>query len=287
MNVFLSAVIVLVLTFTQHTMTTPMQMQSSAEHAYANISRVVVIADIHSDLVRFKTILQNAKIIDSNGNWIAEKNTLLVQLGDQIDRKHIDADDISNKHHFRLTRYTDSLQKLALQKNSDFISLVGNHELMNIGKIKNKLDVRYIISQRPVVAIVGNYLFCHGGFHLEHYKLLQSFHKNIRDLNEIWYKYVYDINLTSDETFLLNALILDTENSILYTRKTADKNDNNNLFRHLDLEYMFVGHSETENIFLKNKVWHLDQVLRPAFDERIYTYIDIIDGNITINSLQY
>jgi hypothetical protein len=282
MNVFLSTAFFLVITFTQHTTSIPIQTQS-----YANISRVVIIADIHSDLTRFKAILQNAKVIDANDNWIAEKNTLLVQLGDQIDRKHIDADDISNKHHFLLTRYTDNLQKLALQKGSDFISLIGNHELMNIGKIKNKLDIRYIIGRRPVVSIVDNYLFCHGGFHLEHYKLLQSFHKNIGDLNEIWYKYVYDINLTSDETFLLNALILDTENSILYTRKTADMYDTNILFNHLDLEYMFVGHSETENIYLKNKVWHLDQVLRSAFDDRIYTYMTIVDGNMTINSLQY
>jgi hypothetical protein len=283
MNAFISAAVFLLLTFTQqHTTSAPIQTQS-----YANISRIVIIADIHSDLTRFKAILQNAKVIDANGDWIAEKNTLLVQLGDQIDRKHIDNDDISSKHHFLLTRYTNNLQKLALQKGSDFISLIGNHELMNIAKIKNKLDIRYIIGRRPVVAIVNNYLFCHGGFHLEHNKLLQSFHKNIRDLNEIWYKYVYDINLTSDETVLLNALILDTENSILYTRKTADMYDTNILFNHLDLEYMFVGHSETENIYLKNKVWHLDQVLRSAFDDRIYTYMTIVDGNMTINSLQY
>lgn len=259
----------------------------TAEHTYVNISRIVIIADIHDDLDRFKTILQNARIIDKNNDWIALPNTLVIQLGDQIDRKHIDDDDISNKHHFRMTRYTDYLQTVASQKGSDFISLIGNHELMNIEKIKNKLDIRYIISKRPIVAIVDNYLFCHGGFHLEHYRLLKSFHKNIRDLNEIWYKYVYDIHLTSEEILILNALILDTENSILYTRKTADKYDNNNLFRHLDLEYMFVGHSETDNIYLKNKVWHLDQVLRAAFDKEIYTYLDITDGNITVKNLKY
>lgn len=259
----------------------------TTEHTYVNISRLVIIADIHDDLSRFRTILQNAKIIDKNNNWITPPNTLVVQLGDQIDRKHIDDDDINNKHHFRMIRYTDFLQTLASQKGCIFISMIGNHELMNIEKIKNKLDIRYIISQRPIVAIVDNYLFCHGGFHLEHYLMLKSFHKNIQDLNDIWYKYVYDMDLTTDETQLLNALILDTENSILYTRKTADKYDNDNLFRHLNLEYMFVGHSETKHIYLKNKVWHLDQVLRTAFDAKTYTYIDIVDGNITVKNLKY
>lgn len=257
------------------------------EHTYVNVSRLVIIADIHDDLDRFRTILQNARIIDKTNEWVAEKNTLVVQLGDQIDRKHIDDDDITNKHHFRMIRYTDYLQTQAIQKGSDFLSLIGNHELMNIAKIKNKLDIRYIVSKRPIVAIVDNYLFCHGGFHLDHYRLLKSYHKNIRDLNEIWYKYVYNMNLTTDETHILNALILDTENSVLYTRKTADKYDNNNLFRHLDLDYMFVGHSETQNIYLKNKVWHLDQVLRTAFDDRLYTYLDIINGNITVKTLRY
>jgi hypothetical protein len=38
----------------------------TAEHTYVNISRIVIIADIHDDLDRFKTILQNARIIDKN-----------------------------------------------------------------------------------------------------------------------------------------------------------------------------------------------------------------------------
>jgi hypothetical protein len=50
---------------------------------------------------------------------------------------------------------------------------------------------------------------------------------------------------------------------------------------------MFVGHSETKHIYLKNKVWHLDQVLRTAFDAKTYTYIDIVDGNITVKNLKY
>ena len=252
---------------------------------YYNISRIVVVADVHDDLNRFQNILIDAKIIDNDNQWIAEKNTIVVQLGDQIDRKSMDNDDIPNKHHFRVIKYTDQLKQNAQAKGSDFVSMVGNHELMNIDKIRKKQDILEIVSRRPIVSLIDNYLFCHGGLKLYHYRMLKSYHKNLKDLNEIWYKYLNNIELTNEEIEILNVLILDKNDSILYTRNLGDKYDNSRLFRALDVEYMFVGHSETENIFLKDKVWHLDQMLRYAFDDKIYNYIEIQDGNITVRSL--
>jgi len=252
---------------------------------YYNISRIVVIADVHDDLYRFQNILIDAKIIDDKNQWIAEANTVVIQLGDQIDRKSMDNDDIPNKHHFRVIKYTDQLKKNAQNKGSDFVSLVGNHELMNIDKIRKKEDILDIVSRRPVIMMIDNYLFCHGGFKLNHYRILKTYHKHLIDINEIWFKYLNQIELSDNEIDILNALILDKDDSILYTRNLGDKYDNSKLFRTLDIDYMFVGHSETDNIYLKDKVWHLDQMLRHAFDDKIYNYVEIEDGNITIKSL--
>lgn len=251
--------------------------------SYTNVSkRIVIIADIHSDYDRFNNILQNAKILDKNNKWIAE-NILLVQLGDQIDRKAIDKYDISNKHHFRLTYYTDYLKKEAKKYNSDIVSLIGNHELMNIDKIRNKEAVKNIIADRPVLFKFYKYLFCHGGYTKSHYDMLNTFKKDIEDINIIWNKYVMDIDLSAIETEILNYLILNTTDSILYIRKDLDTKD---LLHNLDIEYMFVGHNETKNIHLKNKVWYLDQMLKTAFDNSNYNYLEIIDDTIFVRSLK-
>jgi hypothetical protein len=252
-----------------------------------NISRIVVIADIHNDLDRFKTILQNAKIIDKNDVWISKPNTLVVQLGDQIDRKSIDNDDITDNHNYRLIRYTERLRDIAYEKDSYFISMIGNHELNKMDKIRNKKDLNEIISRRPIVFTIGRYIFCHGGFQMEHHKILKLYDKSIKDLNEIWYKYVNLMMLTDDEKYILNSLILDQQNSILYTRKIADKTENIHLFNELDIDYMFVGHTTTKHIFVRNNVWYLDQLLREAFDDKIYTYIEIEDEKIKIKGISY
>lgn len=248
------------------------------------INRIVIIADIHSDYNRFNEILQNADILDSNNKWIAQKYTLVIQLGDQIDRKSIDKDDITDKHHFALTYYTDYLKKEARKYDSDVISIIGNHELMNIEKIKEKKIIRNIIAYRPIIFNFYKYIFCHGGFTKAHYDFLQEFNMSIYDINIIWKKYVMDMVLSSIETKALNYLILNTTDSILYIRKNLDTKE---LLKDLDIEYMFVGHNETDHIHLKNKVWYLDQMLKTSFDNKDYNYIEIINDTIYIRNLDY
>ena len=46
--------------------------------------KILIIGDIHGDLKRLKNILINDNIINNNLQWIAY-NTIVIQLGDQID----------------------------------------------------------------------------------------------------------------------------------------------------------------------------------------------------------
>lgn len=248
--------------------------------------KIVVIGDVHSDIYRFKQILQEANIVDATDNWIAPPNTTVVQLGDQIDPKLPDKDDINDNHHFKMIYYTDKLQKLAQENNGKFISMIGNHELMNIEKIKNKPRLRDIIAARSVIlSDIPNYLFCHGGFRKRHYYLLHIYNKTMKDVNAIWYKYLYDIPLTLTEELILDNLILDVDNSILYSRIADNKEDINLLFNLLNVDYMFVGHTVADAIHMKDKIWYLDLYLRDAFENNMYNYIIIEDGDIKINHL--
>ncbi len=243
------------------------------------ISKIIVIADVHGDLARFRTILQDARILNSQDKWIAEPNTVVVQLGDQIDPKY----PVNDSHHFRLTYFTHHLQKMAKANYGDFISIIGNHELMNIEKIKNKPELCSIIASRPIILKLDNYLFCHGMFTKRHYYLLDIYNQSIENVNNIWKKYVNDIPITLlNEEIILNNLILDTENSILYTRVADSKIDINKLFNLLSIEYMFVGHTISEHIHLKDKVWYMDLLLQNAFNSKSYNYVIIKDGDIII-----
>ena len=246
---------------------------------------MIIIADVHGDIPRLKTILQDANVIDVYDNWVAPENTIVIQLGDQIDPKDIDNNDIPKNHHFAMLYYTHGLQIQARDKGSDFISHIGNHELKNIDKIKKKIRIREIIAFRPIVSIMNGYLFCHGGFKMHHLHMLNMYNMTIDNVNDIWFKYVLDLQMSPNEVNVLNTLILDTIDSILYTRTLDDKNTINKLLDMMGLEYMFVGHTETTKVYVKYKVWHLDLVLKAAFDSNGYNYIQIIDDNIIIKPL--
>lgn len=250
----------------------------------SNASSIIIIADIHGDIFRFKNILRDANILDINDRWIAEPRTIVIQLGDQIDPKPQDANDIDDKHHFKMIYFTNSLQKIAATNDCQFISLIGNHELYNIDKIKHKPYLRDIIAHRHVLLYSSKYIFCHGGFKKEHYGLLDMYNKTLDDINNIWSKYVYNIPMTFVEDIILRYLILDIENSILFTR-TPDI-DAEKLFHILDIDYMFVGHSTVQSITLKNKVWFLDMYLKDAFDNQVYNYLTISNDTIHIKSLE-
>jgi hypothetical protein len=90
---------------------------------------VVAIGDVHGDFDDFVAILQRVGIIDVQHHWIAGK-TVLVQVGDLLDRgpKPRPVMDLMM-----------SLEKEAPQAGGRVVSLLGNHEMMNIMG-----DLRYV-----------------------------------------------------------------------------------------------------------------------------------------------
>ena len=105
------------------------------------VKRIIAIGDIHGDLNLAIRSFKLAKLIDDNYNWIANpKNTIVVQVGDQIDscrpiagsydchstKKADDkAEDIS------VLIFFNKMHQKALIHGGAVYSLLGNHELMN------------------------------------------------------------------------------------------------------------------------------------------------------------
>lgn len=91
--------------------------------------RLVAIGDIHGDLEAFHRALRVAGATDEHGRWTGGK-LVVVQTGDQIDRGDDDR---------AVIELTDQLKDVAVAAGGRFVSLIGNHEAMNVNG-----DLRYV-----------------------------------------------------------------------------------------------------------------------------------------------
>jgi hypothetical protein len=95
---------------------------------------VVAIGDVHGDFDDFVAILQHTGLIDKQNHWTGGKTTF-VQVGDLLDRgpKPREVMDLMM-----------TLEKEAKQAGGRVISLLGNHEMMNIiGDLRYVTPVNY------------------------------------------------------------------------------------------------------------------------------------------------
>lgn len=91
--------------------------------------RIIAIGDLHGDYEAYEALLKNAGLIDNRGRW-AGGETVLVQTGDIPDRG---PDSLKIIEHLR------ELQNKAPRKGGKVVTLVGNHEAMNVTG-----DLRYV-----------------------------------------------------------------------------------------------------------------------------------------------
>lgn len=99
-----------------------------------SVDRIIVIGDIHGDWEQTLNSLRVANLIDVNNNW-SGGNTVVVQVGDQIDRcrqlpcnRPISDDENSD---IKILKYFTKLHSQALKEGGAIYSIIGNHELMN------------------------------------------------------------------------------------------------------------------------------------------------------------
>ncbi|CAH6421558.1 Calcineurin-like phosphoesterase [uncultured virus] len=102
------------------------------------VDRIIVIGDIHGDYKFAISCLKVAKVIDDSLNWIGG-NTVVVQVGDQIDRCRPKLLKCSDKRATKndegsdviILKYFTNLDKQARKNGGAVYSLFGNHEIMN------------------------------------------------------------------------------------------------------------------------------------------------------------
>tara|TARA_B110000858_G_scaffold196697_1_gene256138 strand:- start:796 stop:1629 length:834 start_codon:yes stop_codon:yes gene_type:complete len=269
------------------------------QHIYNNhYNNIIIIGDIHGDLKRLKNILLNEDVITNNLEWIKD-NIIVIQLGDQIDsanrNKLISEWEIIKD--VEVLEFTNLLSKLAKTKNSLFISLIGNHELMNflgdfsyvsqnssylerMHNFKKKGVYNNILADRPIVVKINDLIFCHAGITRNHLDICDKYNKDIFYVNKIWNNLLTNNNDKKDVE-IINKLILDN-NGILWTRDMQEKEDINYVFEKLNCNYMFVGHNTVDSITLHNKIWYTDNGISRSYGKTNYQYI-VIDSQYNVN----
>jgi len=107
---------------------------------YPKQERVIALGDLHGDLSLTLKYLRLAKVINKNGDWIGKK-TFVVQVGDQLDsgREPGDSYDDDMINDIEVMKYLTELDLKANKEGGRVISLLGNHEILNV-----EGDIRYV-----------------------------------------------------------------------------------------------------------------------------------------------
>lgn len=275
-------------------------------YEFSHAERVVIIGDVHGDIKRFKRILLEAQIINNDLEWIATpQNTIVVQVGDQVDSANrspeIPAWEILSD--INMLYFTNSLDNIARIKGGKVISLIGNHELMNVignfsyVSLNSNFADRHkyfmpkgtlspILCKRPIVLKIGELFFCHAGIKRQHLQILQKHGKHVSYLNELWRTFMQTNQVNLEDKEIFDNIILDISNGILWTRNLDNDKDIDYVLEHLGCSYMFIGHTPVESInIVKGKIFYTDSGLSRAFGTTAYQYIDIQDYSIAVKQI--
>jgi len=110
------------------------------------VRRIIVIGDLHGDFNITLKSLKVAKVINEKNKWIG-RDTVVVQLGDQIDRCRLEflpcdnplATENDEDADIKILNFFTNLHNEALKEGGAVYSILGNHELMNV-----EGDMKYV-----------------------------------------------------------------------------------------------------------------------------------------------
>ena len=267
--------------------------------------RIIVIGDIHGDIKRFKTILKDCMIINDNFEWIAEpSNTIIIQLGDQIDSSNRLTDEKWEiLKDYEMIYFTEHLNNIARVKGGFCISLIGNHELMNIigdfsyvsdNSLSNERrelfkpktgSLALILARRPLVIKIKDLMFSHAKIEKSHLEILKKNNKDIFYINYIWKNFLENNRVALEDKEIFDNIILGS-NGILWNRANNNKNETEILFKELGITYLFLGHTALDHISIfDNQIWYCDTGISRAFGTQKYQYIDINRNLINVKTI--
>ena len=169
---------------------------NSTPSVLAAVDRLIAIGDLHGDLTALLYALKKAGVIDYNGGWIGGK-TIVVQVGDVLDRggRGVSVPSDDELEEIEIFHYLYKLNNQARTCGGRVISLIGNHELMNIlgdfryassehvdgfGGYQERINAfkpgstlaKKISCNSLAIVKIGDWIFVHGGLLPEHIEMV-------------------------------------------------------------------------------------------------------------------
>jgi len=276
-----------------------------------NISRIIIIGDIHGDIQRFMNTMYALKLFDKNLTWIAEpRDTVVVQMGDQIDS--LSRGPLQENWEIlpdiEVLKMTDHLDNIAKVTGGRVLSLLGNHEIMNVfngftyvsenslnksggaearkNKFSSGGEYSQILARRNVLLKINNFLFCHAGVLSYHLNIIND---NIHYINDLTRKFLRNQELTDEEKNKTLHLLM-SDNGILWTRlyvtnQNTIESEINDVLNRTGTNIIFVGHNTVENILpaLNGKIIFTDAQFSRAYPGNISVKIVEVNNANTQN----
>lgn len=258
--------------------------------------RIIVIGDIHGDYKLTLMCLSEMKLINNKGDWCGG-STWVVQMGDQVDRGGRGQFINDENSDIRIINLFEKLNNQAVKTGGAVISLLGNHELMNVMGNYNYVSplgisefggcykryeyfkpggmVCQLLKKRPVIIKIGSYVFVHAGIKKETIK-----NYSFDSINNMMKRFLTgDIDLINNKSFI--DLFIGPD-SLLWSREFSKNNFNmykcNNLLKTLKCNGIVVGHTIQYNINTKfNKIWFVDTGMSEAFGKGSHKNMELLE----------
>ena len=252
---------------------------------------IIVIGDLHADWPMTLNLFKKLGLCDKNKRWTGG-NTIVVQLGDQIDGhgRHGNSDASGE---IQILDFLEDIHEQALMSNGGVYSLLGNHEFMNVSNnlsfvsdndlnIQNRDKIFLSGSEiankwantRNIIMRINDIIFVHGGLVPENTNFQDQ---NIIDkFNTIARKYLRGEKTREDSE--VNKYLFDYESAPLWNRELGGNPSCSRLDKTLEnishnlgekVNHIIVGHTVQKTINSKcdNKVFRVDVGLSKALGQ--------------------
>jgi len=271
--------------------------------------RIIAIGDIHGDLARLIVLLRGVGIINDQFQWVAEpKDTWVVQVGDQLDSK-VRAPDATEEWEttadVQVVFFMRSLDREARRHGGRVVSLLGNHELLNVmgdmsyvsqksmnmlGGPQNRVAtfrpgafMAKVLADRPIVVQIGSFVFCHAGI-LPHH--IAACNGDLDVMNNLMRKYLLgEPLLDPEEQQAFMTLFVDME-AVIWTRQALNEAYHKNVLPSvldvLQASALVVGHNPMLNGVVTTaarNLWFVDTGMSRVFGGSLQC-LEILDNGV-------
>jgi len=268
-------------------------------------NRILVIGDLHADYNKTIALLKHFNLINNNNKWIG-KNTIIVQMGDQVDGLGRGSfTDASGE--LKILELFDDLHHQALIYGGAVYSILGNHEIMNVegiftyasqndintnGGIEKRRQLfrpggamaQHFSCTRNSILKINNILFVHGGIHPDILQYKDA-DKEIKVINKVIQNYLNGFIEKNDKE--LNNYF-NVNKGIIWDRSMGNDSINCNnvdkVLKHLNADHIIIGHTPQGiiNSICNNKVWRVDVGLSKSMGSNKMSVLEIKDGEFNV-----